>query len=620
MLSCEKNEIEIISSMSFVLDKIELMQEDSINLKLVINPSKASTEGLNWKSLDPSIVSINNGLAKGIKPGTTKIIVKILANPTISDTCQITVKSNIDNINLDSTQVHVTEEDSIQLQVKYFPSNKKVPEYIWQSLSPDYAIVDNKGKVKGLQTGTAKIVVKMLSDPSKADTCLVKVLPCGTLNKPYLIYKVKDLINIRNKIAAYNASWGKKYYKLMANIDFTGQTVWSPIAHSTAVPFSGSFDGNGMKITKIKFATTNTYTSFIGYVSGGEIKNLTIEFEDASTESYGAGGIAAHITADSKISMCISKGKISNTRYYAGGIVGIAEKSVISGCSSTGDILAFEASGGIVGFSNSDVLNSNASGNIYSTGKYAGGITGTGGTINGCSSTGNISVTSTFYSYTSDVCSGGIVGYGAYVYNSYSTGIVTGNGVDKTSCGGIGGDGNYVVNCYSTGNVSALSDAGAFAGGIVGTAGTVLNCYATGNIIATSKGGSSFSGGIEGSGNLIINTISLSNQVTAIASTMENCNANRVLFYPNNYLSYSKNTFVSDKITVSKGISIDNTTKITDFSNLKNNGELLNQQPLSILNCDISIFNSESGNLTRGVALNKWVVRSGVNNGNPIFE
>ena len=158
---------------------------------------------------------------------------------------------------------------------------------------------------------------------------------------------------------------------------------------------------------------------------------------------------------------------------FAGGLVGTG--GTISGCSVTG--------------------NATATAYAYAS---AGGLVGTGGTISGCYATGNATATAT----TGAAYAGGLVGTGGTISGCYATGNATATATTGAAyAGGLVGPGGSISACYATGNADANGDSYAYAGGLVGESyGTISDCYATGNAdaIATATTGDAYAGGLVG--------------------------------------------------------------------------------------------------------------------------
>ena len=223
--------------------------------------------------------------------------------------------------------------------------------------------------------------------------------PVFPISNTVEISSVAQLDEIRNNLAGD--------YRLIADISLEAYGDWEPIGSETA-PFTGTFDGNGYKITGMKIRKTTGSSSlfdvevtqstvdlagFFGYAHGAIITSLALEDIDIVGGDY-AGGIAG-FAADSVIRNCSSAGRISATTSpfsSAGGIAGGVRNSTIEDCSSTADIVSNDLAGGITGIAtNSTIRNCFSAGGVNAEWE-AGGIAGnvTGSIIRDCYSTGYI--------------------------------------------------------------------------------------------------------------------------------------------------------------------------------------------------------------------------------------
>ena len=66
-------------------------------------------------------------------------------------------------------------QDSVQLGYEIYPRNATYRSVSWNSLNPEFATVDQTGKVVAKSPGTATIQVKSVSDPSVVSECSIKI-------------------------------------------------------------------------------------------------------------------------------------------------------------------------------------------------------------------------------------------------------------------------------------------------------------------------------------------------------------------------------------------------------------------------------------------------------------
>jgi len=174
-------------------------------------------------------------------------------------------------------------------------------------------------------------------DPSPYDGGL------GTQVSPYQIHTTKQLLNLANRTEDYG-----KYFILTANIDLSGQTFATAliapdndpaVQYLQGTPFTGSFDGDGHKITGLTIDAAATNHSFLGLFgqlnSPGDIANLGIENVSiiAGDNAQLLGALVGYAHIGSVISNCYSTGSITAgaNAMYLGGLTG-ANNGHIDNC------------------------------------------------------------------------------------------------------------------------------------------------------------------------------------------------------------------------------------------------------------------------------------------------
>jgi prepilin-type N-terminal cleavage/methylation domain-containing protein len=205
-------------------------------------------------------------------------------------------------------------------------------------------------------------------------------------------------------------------YILMSDIDLEGfdyygdGTGWAPIGDS-ALPFAGSFDGNGFMVKNLYINRPDThYQGLFGYTRLAKVSNVTLE-------------------------------SVSVTGYdYTGALAGYVYKSMISGSSSSGTVAGRQHVGGLLGMNDaySDLAVSFSTADVTGIGfsRYTGGLVGT--------------------NYR-----------GSYIRNCYAVGSVTGN-TEVGGLVGINSNGWQIMSniekTYSTGSVTGSSRVGGLVG------------------------------------------------------------------------------------------------------------------------------------------------------------
>ena len=266
----------------------------------------------------------------------------------------------------------------------------------------------------------------------------------GTKADPYIISSAKQYGDF---VAAYNALTAAPsetvYYKLGADIDLSGTEI-SPVG-SSSVPFNGSFDGNGHKISGViydKFNKGITAYGLFGYTQGAYLSDLSI-------------------TIDYDLAPMGAKSQI-----FVGGLVGYGYNTSIENVSVEGSIDLTSAQN-----TSSYLFVGGVAGILYAGGNYSVGVRNSSAIVDINSDMSDAAETSNAV--------GGISGGLGTIRSSQSIGIeyiascyYSGNITGGTAVGGITASLSYytsVIDCYAEGEYLKATDTdGAYAGGIVG--------------------------------------------------------------------------------------------------------------------------------------------------------
>ena len=255
-------------------------------------------------------------------------------------------------------------------------------------------------------------------------------------------------------------NWPKANTILSVNItldeDVALDGTWIPIGNSQSNAYTGTFDGQGHKISGLRTSDTQ-YAGLFGYIQGGTVKSLDVEVENV-TSDYHAGGIAAFIIGSQIEDCTVSGGEIkaerSDNQGTAGGIVGYIQSEPSKG--------------------NSRIVNCTVS-QTRVVGDTAGGIAGSHNGTNNCIE-------------------------GCTVSNSNIT-----TNSSSGSAGGIAGSQSWstIKNCFVNNNTITATIEWSRVGGVVGNImnATMIACGSAGNTIQsaiTQEDGQPAAGGVAG--------------------------------------------------------------------------------------------------------------------------
>jgi hypothetical protein len=151
------------------------------------------------------------------------------------------------------------------------------------------------------------------------------MLGLGTVESPYIISTAQDLQNVQNDLLAN--------YELANDIDLTGIN-FIPIGGTSLSQdqaFKGIFDGKGFKIINLKINQTTNYAALFSYVYGGTILNLGLENVDITGGQYSAA-LSSYCFSNSTVKQCYATGKVYCTQYYTGGLIGGNSGTLVEDC------------------------------------------------------------------------------------------------------------------------------------------------------------------------------------------------------------------------------------------------------------------------------------------------
>lgn len=97
----------------------------------------------------------------------------------------------------------------------------------------------------------------------------------GSDGEPYLIQNKEDYKHFLDYLNTGNG--GDKWYKLVNDIDFGGDTVTAVTEYRA---FSGKFDGNGKCLSNVSVTASwksNTFVSLFPAITGGWVRNISVE-------------------------------------------------------------------------------------------------------------------------------------------------------------------------------------------------------------------------------------------------------------------------------------------------------------------------------------------------------
>ena len=169
---------------------LDISTNKTVQLTATINPSTANVQtGITWKSNDPSIATVKDGLVTGVKNGSTTITVTTDNGKSAS--CKVTVQTSPTSVTMNTTSVtlDLSRTTTTTLTATVNPGTANVQRGItWSSSNNKIATVNN-GVVTGVSIGTTDIIAR--TDNGK--TCTTKVTVIATIKNLEVSPSSKDI-------------------------------------------------------------------------------------------------------------------------------------------------------------------------------------------------------------------------------------------------------------------------------------------------------------------------------------------------------------------------------------------------------------------------------------------
>lgn len=412
------------------------------------------------------------------------------------------VRSNIQsvkiyNANTDKVKVDLTNDNEFAVNLNVILDNQVIGTMALEPTETKSIEHDVKSRLSTIESNkefTVKIEQTAPYVVSKDTSVKVTVVPtvtnydlglksAGTVQNPYIIYKIEDLVRFAKHVNSGDAI-SSKNLKQISTLDFKTQTdyynyqdtsygnlngntsdgnqILTEVTTGTGFPvigdttthqFTGTFDGGENRLNNLYISRTNITedikTALFGYINGATIKNLSV---DGRVElSKDGAALVGGLSGNSTISNCHNYAAVIGveTDTSIGGLLGVTMGSsvtTVSKCSNNGEVTNITSAGGLVGFVISSTLNMD---NCYNT-----------GTITSTNTASGEAASFTAGLVSKDSSRGGTIN----IVRSYNVGTINGNynvgGLVSRVSGKL-----ILTSCYNKGKIIGKSHVG----GIIGT-------------------------------------------------------------------------------------------------------------------------------------------------------
>lgn len=246
---------------SITLDKtaVEMyVGDEPVTLTATILPETTTDKTVTWTSSKTSVVTVDDeGNITAVANGTATITATAKDGSGKSATCSVTVKTHVESVSLNKSEVALYNGKTTSLTATVLPSNASNKSVTWTSSDESVATVSVSGTyatVKGIARGNA-IITATSVDGEITASCNVTVnqyVQSITLDKTSItMYVGDDPVLISTTISPENASdksltWTSSK-TTVATVDEDGKVT--AVANGTATITAKAKDGSGAKAT-----------------------------------------------------------------------------------------------------------------------------------------------------------------------------------------------------------------------------------------------------------------------------------------------------------------------------------------------------------------------------------
>ena len=186
-------------------ESCEVAKGKTLRLTAALNPVDTSDE-LTWTSSDEDIVTVTDGVLKGVGIGEAEIIAMA---GDVTKSCSVKVYQGVTGLGLNVTSHKMTIGDILQLTATIYPKDATYQDVVWSSDNEDVAVVDQTGLVKAKAYGTVNITATS-KEGNQQRTCSVTVAPVAvtsvSLNTKLVNLKVGESYRLQETVLPDNAT------------------------------------------------------------------------------------------------------------------------------------------------------------------------------------------------------------------------------------------------------------------------------------------------------------------------------------------------------------------------------------------------------------------------------
>lgn len=147
-----------VESISVTPSSASVNLGSTLTLSAEVAPATAWVKKVTWTSSNTSVATVDdNGVVTPVGKGSATITATATDGTGVTGTAQVTVTNYMQSLTLDSSELTIEEDETLQLNPTFAPANSDEVALAWTTTDASVAYVDDSNLLHALTPGTATV-------------------------------------------------------------------------------------------------------------------------------------------------------------------------------------------------------------------------------------------------------------------------------------------------------------------------------------------------------------------------------------------------------------------------------------------------------------------------------
>lgn len=191
--------VEPVQSIALSASQSTINVGSALKINAEVKPESAANKGLNWKSSNASVASVDaSGNVVAVKPGKVKITAEARDLSGVFAAIEVTIVQAVTSVKLAATASQIKVGGTVKISATVLPANATNMGLTWSSSNPPVATVDQTGRVTAKSPGKTTITATAKDGGgayATKEVTAVQPVTSVTLNLQKLTISVGQTVN-----------------------------------------------------------------------------------------------------------------------------------------------------------------------------------------------------------------------------------------------------------------------------------------------------------------------------------------------------------------------------------------------------------------------------------------